>query len=264
VNQKKDEVNLDCFKQIVFDQASHTYTINGESTSKYSVTGAINKFKPKFDADKWANIKAKKEGITPEEIKFRWQEKALFATTFGTCVHKLIESVYLKQDMSLPSNEFIVDILGDDKLLQFKKKLLNSTEGFCNFYKNTKNTIVPVCNELTVGDLKNSKVCGTLDMLAYNTCTKLYELYDFKTNGNISYNSNYKEHYFSPLQHLQVCEFNTYSLQLSIYRYIIEKYTSIKIDSCYILWLPGIDTKYQVLQTKYLKDEAVNILNMCK
>ena len=244
MNQNKDEDNfrLNCFNKIVFDEKAHTYTIDGELTNKLSVTGAINKFKPKFDTDKWANIKAKKEGITPEEIKFRWQEKALYATTFGTCVHKLIESVYLQKNVCVPDYEHIKQTLGDENCTNFKKKFVKSIEGFCSFYKKTKNNIVPIKNELVIGDLYNSKVCGTLDMLAYDKNTERYVIYDFKTNNNITYNSSYNENYFTPLQHLQVCEYNTYSLQLSIYRYIIEKYASIDIGSCCLLWIPGGDS----------------------
>jgi hypothetical protein len=262
VNRRKEEdsSSLQCFDKIVFNEDTHTYCIGEEPTSKYSVTSAISKFKPKFDTDKWANIKAKKEGITADEMKFRWQEKALYATTLGTSVHKLIESVYLNSGHYTPDYKYVQETLGNDNYLNFQKKFLNSVEGFCAFYKKTKYNITPIKNEFVVGDLNDSKVCGTLDMLAYNQTTKQYEIYDFKTNNNFTYKSAYNEYYFKPLQHLQVCEYNTYSLQLSIYRYIIEKYTNISIGACYVLWLPGDTSSYQVIETKYIKEEAAAVL----
>ena len=266
MNQKNLDVNkeLSLFNKITFNEDKHSYSIDNKLSNKFSVTGAINKFKPAFDSDKWANIKAKKEGITAEEMKFIWSEKALYATELGTCVHKLIESIYVDLPHVLPDYNILEEKIGKEKLFSFQKKFNSTIEGFCDFYKRTKHNIIPVRNELVIGDIDNSMVCGMLDMLAFNKESMCYEIYDFKTNNKISYKNNYNERFNTPLEHIQVCEFNTYSLQLSIYRYILEKYTNIKINKSYILWLPGTSGVYELIQTKYFDTEAKCVLDLCK
>ena len=43
--------------RITFDSRKHEYFVDGKSI-KYSVTGLIEKFFPKFDSDYWSNKKA--------------------------------------------------------------------------------------------------------------------------------------------------------------------------------------------------------------
>lgn len=242
---------LEIFKPITFVERTHKYFIEGAPSGSVSVTGFINKLKPKFDVDKWASIKAKKLGISVDEMKFIWSEKNLFSTTLGTCFHKIAESVYTGARYSVNRDE-LRRSLGDNLYDDLKTILPVFVDQFKDFYKNTKDTLIPVHNELIVGDLHNTRVCGTMDMLVYNTSSSQYEIYDFKTNKDITYNSAYKERYNTPLDDLDVCEFNTYSLQLSFYKYIIEKYTNLKIGALFIVWFDRVKNKPEIIKTKNL------------
>jgi len=250
---------LEIFDCITFKEDTHRYFINGEDASRFSVTGIINKYKPKFEEDKWARIKAKSLNISVDEMKFLWAEKNLYSTTLGTELHRLIECTYLGEVYSFDSNK-VKQALGEDSYSEFGKHLYTIAGHFKSFYTDTRDNIQTIANELAVGDIENTKICGTLDMLAYNKQEDCLEIYDFKTNKSITYSSIYKEKFNEPLNNLEVCEFNTYSLQLSIYKYIIEKYTTLKIKNLYIVWFNKENKNYKLIPCKYLEKQVKLIL----
>ena len=240
---------LEIFKQITFIEEAHKYFINGKPSAPVSVTGFISKLKPKFDEDKWARLKAKKLGISVDEMKFIWSEKNLFSTTLGTCFHKIAESVYTGIPYTLNSAE-LQHSLGEESYDILKVTLPTLVKQFSSFYKDTKDTLIPIKNELVIGDLNDTRICGTMDMLVYNNKSEQFEIYDFKTNRDITYSNTYGEKFCKPLDDLDACEFNTYSLQLSFYKYIIEKYTNIKIGATYIVWFNRDKDAYDVIATQ--------------
>jgi hypothetical protein len=99
-----------------------------------------------------------------------------------------------------------------------------------------------------------------LDMLAYNTQTETFEIYDFKTNKRFSLESEYKKNFLPPVEHLDECEFNSYSLQLSLYKIFIEKYTDIKIGDIKVIWFSVNNEDYKILPLKFMPDECAAIM----
>jgi hypothetical protein len=257
----KDE--LDVFKRITFIEKTHRYYIDEEISANVSVTGAIGKLKPKFDEDMWSARKAKSLGITQDEMKFIWRESNIFSTTLGTFFHSIAESHYTKMPCVL-STEGAKEELGDKTYQELKPLLKILVRQFDAFYKHTQSFLEPVSNELVVGDLDDTRVCGTLDLLTYNKNTKSYEIYDFKTNKNISFKSDYNQTFLSPLDHIPLCEFNTYSFQLSVYKYILEKYTNIRISAMYIVWFRRDKVSYELIKVTDFTEYAHSILSAAK
>ena len=87
--------------------------------------------------------------------------------------------------------------------------------------------LVPVKMELVVGD-EDYGLGGMVDCLFYNKKSGMLEVWDYKTNKAINTKNNYGQRFNEPISHLDVCEINTYSLQLSLYKHIIEKNTNLK------------------------------------
>ena len=100
-----------------------------------------------------------------------------------------------------------------------------------------------------------------LDMLAYNTHTNQFEIFDFKTNKRFNTDSAFEKTLLSPLNHLKECEFNIYSLQLSLYKMFIQKYTDIKIDKLKIVWFSVSNKNYQIIELDYLPNECTTLLD---
>ena len=64
-----------------------------------------------------------------------------------------------------------------------------------------------------------------------------------------------------PVSHLDECEFSTYSLQLSLYKYIIEYETKLKIEDCFIVWFNENNAKYKLIKCADYSKEIIDMLD---
>lgn len=255
----KDLLKLKVFDRITFYDDKHTYKIDGEPSAKLSVTGLVNTVKEPFDEEKWAGIKAKEFGCSPEEMKLVWKKNNQMATYQGSTLHNYIDNYY--QNKIKPYNRALAEsILGTTLHEMMYKNLKILVKQFNNFYSDTKEYILPVKNEFVVGDLKDTRICGMLDMLAFNTVSGEFEIYDFKTNKRFTKVSDFEKKLLPPLNHLDECEYTIYSLQLSLYKIFIQKYTDIKIDKLKIVWFSVNNENYEVIELKYLPDECTALM----
>jgi len=250
---------LKVFDRITFYDDKHSYKICDEISAKVSVTGLVNTVKEPFDENKWAGIKAKEFGCSPEEMKLVWKKNNQMATYQGSTLHNYIDNFY--QNKVKPYNRVLAEsILGQTLHEMMHKNLKLLVKQFNNFYSDTSEYILPIKNEFVVGDLGDTRICGMLDMLAYNTLTDQFEIFDFKTNKRFSEISEFGKKLLPPVNHLDECEFNIYSLQLSLYRLFIQKYTDIKIDKLKIVWFSVNNENYKVIELKYFPEECMALM----
>ena len=104
-------------------------------------------------------------------------------------------------------------------------------------------------------------ICGMVDQLYYSVPLGGLVIFDWKTNKRLNYNSKFDNWMLDPISHLPECEFTTYSLQLSLYKYIIELETELKIEDCYIVWFNEKNDSYRLIQCADYKKEIINMLN---
>ena len=251
---------LKVFDRITFYDSDHSYKIDGEPSAKLSVTGLVNTVKEPFNEEKWAAIKAKELGISPEEMKLVWKKNNQMATLQGSTLHNYIDNFY--QNKVKPYDRVSAEsILGQTLHEMMHKNLKVLVKQFNNFYNATKDEILPIKNEFVVGDIQSTKICGMLDMLSYNTTTNEFEIYDFKTNKRFSETSEFEKKLLFPVEHLDECEFNIYSLQLSLYRTFIQKYTDIEINKLKIVWFSINNDDYRIIELKYLPEECTALMD---
>ena len=250
--------DLKVFDRIIFIDRSHTYHIDNKPSAKYSVTGFIESFKEPFERDKWAEIKAKEFGLNPEDIKKEWDYKNLYSKVLGTVFHGYAENYYNNKIVPY-SKEWVSSQLSKEQHQELRQTLEVLLVQFNNFYNDTKSFLIPIKNEFVIGDLKNTGICGMIDMLCYNTKLDCFEIYDFKTNKEINYSNKFGKKFLPPLNHLDVCEINSYSLQLGLYKKFIEDNTSIKVKNLYVLWFNKKNENYQLLPLLNLESE-VNLM----
>lgn len=246
---------LTVFNRIAFLGKSHRYLIDNQPSAKYSVTGLLESFKEPFDSEKWSKIKAAEIGMTPKEMQEYWNSKNTYSKVLGTVFHTYAENYY--QNKVIPYDRLWVSSqLDEEQHQELRNTLEILLKQFNNFYNDTKSYLIPIRNELVVGDLDETRICGTIDLLCYNTKLECLELYDFKTNKEINYSSKYGKKFLSPLNHLDSCELNTYSLQLGVYKKCIEKYTNLKIQNMFVLWLNKKNDNYQLVPLLNLHHEV--------
>jgi hypothetical protein len=86
------------------------------------------------------------------------------------------------------------------------------------------------------------KVAGTMDLLVYNSGNGECNIFDWKTSKKIGQNRG-KRAITQAGAGLTDCRFDQYSLQLSMYSYLLENYHDIKITNQYMVQLTETDTK---------------------
>jgi hypothetical protein len=210
---------------IIFKEDGHTYeSIEEDNIEWISVTSLVGKFKPKFDKEGQAKKSAKNKnskwyGMTVEQILQAWDNETERAVTLGNFYHNQRESDML-DFKTIERNGTEVPII---------KPLIND-EG------------IKLAPEQKLSDgvypehlvyLKSVGICGQADVV--EIVDGYININDYKTNKEIKEKgyTNWEgitSKMFKPVNHLDDCNLNHYSLQLSIYAYIIKKHNpSLKI-----------------------------------
>ncbi|MBA3533760.1 MAG: PD-(D/E)XK nuclease family protein [Ardenticatenales bacterium] len=196
------------FDQIAYDEASHTYTLNGQALT--SVGRMIDYVKQPFDAPTIAARTAAKTGQTVEEVLAMWETKRVAAQQRGERVHRYIERVLRGQQDAADSDTFLAL---NDKLPE--------EHAFDSFWEQTGSKLQVLKTEWIVGDAELG-VAGRLDSLFSSPATNRDHVWDWKTGSRFN-TSNRWQILLPPFDDLDDCEFNCYSLQLSLYRLIVER-----------------------------------------
>ena len=241
------------FNKIKYYDKPHKYYIDGEELT--SVTTFIGKFKEKFDEEYWSKRKAKERGITQKEILAEWKDKALTSTEKGTAFHEYAENYLTNRIFPFPQEQ-IDNVLGEgnDVKERFDKLVILFEE----FYKQSYGKLIPIRAELVVGD-KELGICGMVDQLFFNEKSGKLEIWDWKTNKKIDKKNRWQQ-FKEPISHLDVCELNTYSLQLSFYKLIVERNTTLELGDSYIVWFNENNDTYKIIKCYDFKGEILKIM----
>lgn len=233
-------LELNKFNGIVFNELAHSYHYNGVKCT--SVTQLISNYKKKFETEIIASKYALKNGLSIDEVLTDWDLKRDTANARGTELHKYAELKFACKEYDVSEEQLSTDL----------KSKIDS------FYEMSKGRLIPVASELIVGDSDKS-LCGMIDQIFYNVKAEEFQIWDYKTNKEINTHSKYKNKMINGLEHLQECEFNTYSLQLAIYKRIIERNTNIRLGSSYICWINECNETYKTFKMNDMTNE-VNLI----
>lgn len=231
-------------KKLTYNDDKHTYQLD-DGRYLISSTSFVKKFFPKFDADKWAGIKAKQNGITVQEQKKIWSDNAKVATDYGTHVHEYGEALFRK-------------------ITPFRTK----NERYKNGRKNIKVAIEELLEEWDFYQAElivfSEKVAGTLDfLLKHKTEPNRYLLGDWKTNKEITVKNKYKQFAFDPISHIADTNYYHYSLQLSLYKYLLLSEGFLPPESKIEMGLFHITPEsYKRYEIAYYKNDIINMLNL--
>jgi ATP-dependent exoDNAse (exonuclease V) beta subunit len=241
-------LELSKFNNVKYYDGPHKYYIGDQQLT--SATKFIGTFKPKFETEKIASRYAKKNGLDIKDVLNEWDLKRDKSTVKGSAVHDYAENWWNNKEFpynsSVAVKEFGHDIIKDP----FEK----CKDIFLKFYNDSRKNLIPVKMELVVGD-EEYGLGGMVDCLFFNKKSGNLEIWDYKTNKKISDKNSYGEKFKSPISHLDVCEINTYSLQLSLYKHLIEKNTNLKLGNSYLIWINEKNENYKIYKCKDLSAE---------
>ena len=251
------------FSNITFIENDHKYTING-NPAKLSVSQLLKKYETPFDSDKISSFVARKDGISQQDVLRNWEFTKDYSCHKGSEFHKIVENHFsrkqIKIDKTLIEAFFNqrMQYKNKDSIEKYYKEMALLIRNFLNFYDWWKQDHILLKSEFVIGD-ELSGICGTIDNLSYNKKTKQLVIFDYKTNKEIKKQNPRNETLLGCLCHLQNCEYTKYSLQLNLYKMIIENKTSFSIPKSYIVWMSGKDN-YELIECLDLKKESQEIV----
>lgn len=289
LKQKNPMIMFDPY--ISFDEKDHFYFVNNTKsieTYKVSVTGFIDSFFPGFDANKIiANMKSSKnwktnpkykqyQGLTNEQIKEKWNLNGTEASTNGTAFHESVEKYYNHPTLWYTggSYEYFQSI--------FDSVTLNRVpfQQFLNWHFDynikTKSNWIPFRTELRVFDY-DYHLAGSIDMLFYlnensdtnvqtntdeNESKKLI-IIDWKNSKQITKDNKF-EKAKKPINHLTNCNFSKYSLQLNMYKHIIEKNTKHQVIFMALAVFHETHKSYEFYPVSVMTEEIHSMLSVLK
>ena len=130
-----------------------------------------------------------------------------------------------------------------------------------NFYKDYQDRLEHLYDEYVIGS-EEYDIASAIDHLFINKLTGGLVLVDYKTNSDIHKNEKYAKNMKVPLSHLKDYTLNHYYIQLSIYKYLVEKYTNLKIEEMFIVYFSENIDNYEIIEIPYLYKEVKNILEL--
>jgi hypothetical protein len=200
---------------IRFTDADHKYS-SSDNQPWYSVTTIISALKEKFNAEEQApksskNKKSKWYGVPVVEILQAWNNERDRSTELGRWYHnKREQELYTRAGVHKPQIENGMKVAGPQQL----------TEGIYPEF---------LCY------LPSARIAGQIDYLEVVGDT--FNIRDYKSSKEINTKSYVNWEGISkkmvvPVNHLDDCHLEHYSLQLSIYAYIISRHNpSLKVGN---------------------------------
>ena len=245
---------LQFFKGIDFHEEEHFYTIN-DYRFGISATSLIETYAQEFDSDGISQMVANKRGISQKEVLDEWKKENEFSCIKGSCIHLKAQSLWMGTNYEIDYNT-IDDTIDKDRL---KKEYDIMSKQATDFYNDYKDMYDMIQDEFIVWS-KEFDIAGSIDGIMYNKNTQQCCILDFKSNKDLQFKSKYRKKMKVPLHELDDVNGQHYYVQLSIYKYLIEKYTNIKVDELFIVYFNINADSYEIIEIPYLKKEVEEIL----
>lgn len=245
---------LEVFNKFTFFEEDHHYECNGKKVG-ISVTRLIEEYSNPFDQQTIAEKVALRDNKSVSEVLEEWEYKNKFACEKGHFAHEFAQSLW----SGIIYQENIKSGLEDVKMPLNKIK-----QQAINFYNDFKDKFTHIQDEQLVGS-EEYNIASAVDHLFLDKNGNVW-LIDYKTNSILKgYNDDEKNRRYTkkmlvPLQNIKDDALHHYYLQLSIYKYLIEKYTNIKIYKTMIVYMGENIENYELIETPYLMKEVELIL----
>jgi hypothetical protein len=208
---------------VVFNEAEHTYHLNGEQLR--GVSSVVKQFRKPFDSHYWSAYKAKQRGVAQEVVKAEWEAKAKKACDEGTEFH-------LHAQLRLEGKG--------------KESSSPKAKAFDVWFAHARLHLVPVkCEALLFSE--EHKIAGTTDLIAFSTKSKLFHVFDWKTNGKFETTNSYGDRLLAPFNQLEDCALTGYSIQVGIYRKMAQQMTGLPFGDSWIIHIGETVTPHRAL-----------------
>ena len=177
-------------------------------------------------------------GMTAAEIEKGWSDKGKAASEAGTAMHLGIEQ-YLN---------------GAEDIIVPEVKASPEWQQFMNFWAKEGPDLEPYRTEWEVWS-KEHLLCGSIDMVFRRKSNGKFLIYDWKRSKAIKTENTYQKG-LAPLDHLDDCNYWHYTLQLNVYRWILENLYGMEIEGMAVIVLHPDNKNYRRIKLNRLEDEV--------
>jgi len=189
-------------KGIAFDAEAHSYyNRSGEFTS---VSKVISWYVKPFNSKDISLAIAKRDNVSQKSVLAEWKFKSDASLVRGNGIHDDLEK-FFNGDLDVLAAENVGGLFYDVGSI-------------------VENDAVVHCEFLTEQIIYNTKnlLSGTIDLMRFNPDGTV-SLFDYKTNKEITRTSKYHNKMLNGLEHLEDCHLTKYSLQLGLYKWMLEQ-----------------------------------------
>jgi len=230
------------FNDVQYFDEPHKYYLDGKEL--VSVTTLIHEYVEPFDEEYWSEFKGREFNIHPRIIQRAWKFINNKGTMKGSAIHDYAENLFLNKTFEYPK-ETIFNHFGFDPVRKEYQITKNHVD---KFYADVQNKLIPVKTELILYD-REALIGGMLDMLFWNVRAQEFQIWDWKTNKAFTH-ENKQRSLMGKLGLLEESDIEIYSLQLEMYKQIIERNTNIKLGQSYIVWFCHRNENYEIIKPK--------------
>jgi hypothetical protein len=244
---------------INFVEKTHKYYVNGSCEGNISCTGFIHEFFGHFDGKailtkmrknptKWAQ--SKYFGRTDEEIMKEWSDSGKAASEAGTAMHLAIEQF----------------LHGSPEQIDPEIKTTPEWRYFLKFWEDCGPDLEPYRSEwevftdsVTPSKERKIKLCGSIDMVFRRKSDGKFVIYDWKRSKEIKSENPFGSG-LSPLEHLPDTNYWHYTMQLNVYKWILETYYDVEVADLYIVILHPDNPSYRRMRLNIMEDEVEDMI----
>ena len=246
---------LEVFKDFKFFEDGHYYEYKGNRVG-ISVTRLIEEYTNEFKQMEVAEMVASKQNKSVFEVLDEWKYKADFACAKGSTCHEFAQSLW---------SGSVYEPLRFDESQKYKDAVAKIRCQAINFKNDFEDILEHLADEFVVGSSEYD-IASAIDHLFVNKITGELVLVDYKTNSILKgYNDEVKNRAYTkkmkiPLDKIDDDSLHHYYIQLSIYKYLLEKYADVKVSDMFIVYFSENLEKYETIEIPYLKLEVEQIL----
>jgi ATP-dependent exoDNAse (exonuclease V) beta subunit len=196
---------------------------------------------------KWST--SKYYGKSDEEIIKEWADSGKEASTAGTAMHLAIEQF-------LHGSPEQIDI-----------KMFDTVEWryFMKFWNDFGDDLEPyrseweVYTDFLLPNERRLKLCGSIDMVFRRKSDAKLVIYDWKRSKEIKSENPFQSG-LAPVNHLPDSNYWHYTLQLNIYKWILETYYRETVADLYLVIIHPDHPSYRRMRLNILTEEIEDIM----
>lgn len=244
---------------IRFHEPTHKYYVNGSCQGNISCTGFVHEFFGHFDGKailakmrkgpNWAT--SKYVGRTDEDIMAEWTQNGKVASEAGTAMHLAIEQfLHGAPEQIAPS---VLETTEWKYFMKFWKDHGDDLEPYRSEWEIFTDSVILLSGERKI------KLCGSIDMVFRRKSDGAYVIYDWKRSKEIKSENPFGTG-LAPLTHLPDTNYWHYTMQLNVYKWILETYYGLYIADLYLVILHPDHPSYRRMRLNIMTEEVEDMI----